>query len=259
MQGYLELCGDNGMDDNKLLRYSRQIMLPEIDVSGQEKINTASVAIIGLGGLGCPVAMYLAASGVGRLTLVDDDDVELSNLQRQIAHFEDSVGISKVVAAGRTVNRLNSQTEVSTVQLRVVRPKLAELLDTVDVVVDATDNFSTRFTINEVARELNLPLVSGAAIRMEGQVMVFDSRIPEGPCYRCLYPDIPTSSQNCAENGVFAPLVGIIGSLQALETLKVICELAQDSIGWVHYFDAKRMEWRKLRLKRNSLCPECGT
>lgn len=259
MEEYLESFGGNGMDDNKLLRYSRQIMLPEIDVSGQEKINAASVAIIGLGGLGCPVAMYLAASGVGRLTLVDDDDVELSNLQRQIAHFEDSVGISKVVAAGRTVNRLNSQTEVSTVQLRVDRAKLSELLPSVDVVVDATDNFSTRFKINEVSRALKLPLVSGAAIRMEGQVMVFDPRVPEGPCYRCLYPDVPTISQNCAENGVFAPLVGIIGSLQALETLKVICELTQDSIGCVHYFDAKRMEWRKLRLERNSLCPECGT
>lgn len=233
-------------------------MLPDIDVLGQERINAASVAIVGLGGLGCPVAMYLAAAGVGRLTLVDDDIVELSNLQRQIAHTEDSIGDAKVVAAGRTVNRLNSHTTVSTVQSRVDRPKLLALLSTVDVVVDATDNFATRFTINEVSRALNVPLVSGAAIRMEGQVVVFDSRIPDGPCYRCLYPDVPITSQNCAENGVFAPLVGIIGSLQALETLKVICELTHDSIGWVHYFDAKRMEWRKLRLKRNSLCPECG-
>ncbi|MYD44799.1 MAG: HesA/MoeB/ThiF family protein [Gammaproteobacteria bacterium] len=247
------------MDDKQLLRYSRQIMLPEIDVLGQEKINSSHVAIVGLGGLGCPVAMYLAASGVGKLTLVDDDLVELSNLQRQIAHTEDSIGVAKVDAARRTIRGLNSQTKVTTVQMRVDAIELEHLLTDVEVVVDATDNFEVRFAINEVSRKFNLPLVSGAAIRMEGQVIVLDPRNAESPCYRCLYPSASTEPQNCAENGVFAPLVGVIGALQALETLKVICELTQDSIGWVHYFDAKRMAWRKLGLKRNPSCIECGT
>ena len=246
------------MDDKELLRYSRQIMLQEIDVFGQEKINSSHVAIIGLGGLGCPVAMYLAASGVGQLTLVDDDLVELSNLQRQIAHTEDSIGDAKVDAARRTIRGLNSQTKVTTVQKRVDSIELENLLTDVEVIVDATDNFEVRFAINEVSRKFNLPLVSGAAIRMEGQVMVLDPRKAESPCYRCLYPTPSTEPLNCAENGVFAPLVGVIGALQALETLKVICELSHDSIGWVHYFDAKRMEWRKLGLKRNPSCPECG-
>ena len=246
------------MDDNQLLRYSRQIMLPEIDVSGQEKINSSHVAIIGLGGLGCPVAMYLAASGVGQLTLVDDDLVELSNLQRQIAHTEVSIGDAKVDAALRAIRGLNSQTKVTTVKEHVDAIVLEEVLTDVEVIVDATDNFEVRFAINEVSQKFNLPLISGAAIRMEGQVMVLDPRNAESPCYRCLHPTPSTEPQNCAENGVFAPLVGVIGSLQALETLKVICDLTQDSIGWVHYFDAKRIDFRKLRLKRNPACPECG-
>lgn len=246
------------MDDKQLLRYSRQILLPEIDVLGQERINAASVAIVGLGGLGCPVAMYLAAAGVGRLTLIDDDVVELSNLQRQIAHTEDSIGEAKVDAARRTIRRINSQTAVTSIQRRVDTVELETLLTDIEVIVDATDNFETRFAINEASRNLNLPLVSGAAIRMEGQVMVLDPRRVESPCYRCLYPAASTEPQNCAESGVFAPLVGVIGALQALETLKVVCELTQNSIGWVQYFDAKRMEWRKLRLKRNPSCPECG-
>ncbi|MCY3541353.1 MAG: molybdopterin-synthase adenylyltransferase MoeB [Gammaproteobacteria bacterium] len=245
------------MEDKQLLRYSRQIMLPEIDVLGQEKINSSHVVIVGLGGLGCPVAMYLAASGVGQLTLVDDDIVELSNLQRQIAHTEDSIGDAKVDAARRAIRGINSQTRVTAVQKRVDSIELETLLTDVEVIVDATDNFEVRFALNAASRKFNLPLVSGAAIRMEGQVMVLDPRNTESPCYRCLYPSPSTEPQNCAENGVFAPLVGVIGALQALETLKVICELSHDSIGWVHYFDAKRMEWRKLGLKRNPLCPEC--
>ena len=255
---FRESYGDNGVEDSQLLRYSRHIMLPEIDISGQEKINAAHVLIVGLGGLGCPVAMYLAASGVGHLTLVDDDDVELSNLQRQIAHTEESIGSAKVDAAGRSVARLNSRTRVTAVHIRVDVHKLHKLAADVDVIVDATDNFSSRRIVNEVARKLKIPLVSGAAIRMEGQVLVMDPNLPESPCYCCLYPEESTESQNCAENGVLAPLVGVIGSLQALETLKVICELTQDSIGWVHYLDAKRMDWRKLRLKRNPRCPLCG-
>lgn len=246
------------MDDKQLLRFSRQILLPEIDVLGQERINAANVAIVGLGGLGCPVAMYLAAAGVKQLTLIDDDVVELSNLQRQIAHTEDSIGEAKVDAARRTIHRINSQTVVTSVQRRVDSIELETLLTDIEVIVDATDNFETRFAINEASRNLSLPLVSGAAIRLEGQVIVLDPRKAESPCYRCLYPAPSTESQNCAESGVFAPLVGVIGALQALETLKVVCELTQDSIGWVHYFDAKRMEWRKLRLKRNPSCPECG-
>lgn len=247
------------VNDDQLLRYSRQIMLPEIDVAGQEKVLASKVAIIGLGGLGSPAALYLAAAGVGHLTLVDDDIVDASNLQRQIAHNEASLNARKVDSASRSIAKINSQTSVTRCHERLSTRDLCSLSSQVDVLVDGTDNFATRHQINEASLATSTPLVSGAAIRMEGQIAVFDPRERDSPCYRCLYPEGSAETLNCAENGVLAPLVGIVGSVQAMETLKLICGFRESSAGWVFYVDAKRMEWRKLRLHKNASCPFCNS
>lgn len=246
------------VNDSDLLRYSRQIMLPEIEIAGQEKILASHVAIVGLGGLGSPVALYLAAAGVGHLTLIDDDVVDATNLQRQIAHSESSLSQRKVDSAAQTISKINSTTNVTRCHERLSSEGLCGVARTVDVLVDGTDNFATRYQVNEASLATGTPLVSGAAIRMEGQVAVFDPREESSPCYRCLYQDGSSESLNCAENGVVAPLVGIVGSVQAMETLKLLCEFQESSVGWVHYVDAKRMEWRKLRLQKNSSCPSCN-
>lgn len=246
------------MNDDELLRYSRQIMLPEVEIEGQERILAAHVAIVGLGGLGSPVALYLAAAGIGHLTLIDDDVVDASNLQRQIAHYEDSLDESKVDSAARAISNINSATQVTRCNERLATEELCDVARRVDVLVDGTDNFATRYQVNEASLATRTPLVSGAAIRMEGQVAVFDPRIDSSPCYRCLYQDGSSEDLNCAENGVVAPLVGIIGSVQAMETLKLICELQESSVGWVHYLDAKRMDWRKLKLNKSPTCPSCS-
>lgn len=247
------------MNDEQLLRYSRHIMLPEIEIDGQDKLIDAKVAVIGLGGLGSPIAMYLASSGIGQLTLVDDDEVDQSNLQRQIAHGETDIGHAKVESARVSIDRLNSATEVSTVNRRLDSQEMLELCGEMDVVVDATDNFSTRYVINEACLTSETPLVSGAAIRMEGQISVFDFRDSDSPCYRCLYRDGADEELNCAQNGVVAPLVGVVGCIQAMETLKVVAGFGETLAGWVLYFDAKRMEWRKFKLNKNPSCPSCGS
>lgn len=249
---------DRKVNDNELLRYSRQIMLPEVEIEGQEKILAAHVAIVGLGGLGSPVALYLAAAGVGHLTLIDDDVVDASNLQRQIAHYEDSLNESKVDSAARAISNINSATQISRCYERLTTKDLCNVASRADVLVDGTDNFASRYQVNEASLSTRTPLVSGAAIRMEGQIAVFDPREDSSPCYRCLYRDGSSEDLNCAENGVVAPLVGIVGSVQAMETMKLICGFSESSVGWVHYLDAKRMEWRKLRLKKNSKCPSCS-
>jgi adenylyltransferase/sulfurtransferase len=246
------------MNDNQLLRYSRQIMLPEMDVSGQEALLKASALIVGLGGLGAPAALYLAAAGVGRLTLVDHDEVELSNLQRQIIHQHDAVGARKVDSAARTLAALNPEVAVACHHGMLGDADLAEQVAAVDVVLDATDNFRTRYQLNEACSRAGVPLVSGAAIRWEGQVAVFDPRRPDSPCYRCLYEHGDDAALNCAENGVIAPLVGIIGTLQALEAIKLLTGVGETLTGYVLYFDAKRSDWRKLRLPKNPTCPTCG-
>ena len=246
------------MNDNELLRYSRQIMLPDIEIEGQQKLLDARVAVIGVGGLGCPVALYLSAAGVGHLDLVDFDVVDASNLQRQIAHEEASIGERKVLSAKRTISRLNPATTVTTIDEQVSLKRLCSIAESVDVLVDGTDNFSTRYEVNKASIATKTPLVSGAAIRMEGQVGVFDPRVPDSPCYCCLYSNGVSEPLNCAENGVVAPLVGIIGSMQAMETIKLICGFPDSSSGWVLYFDAKRMDWRKLRLRKNPQCSACS-
>ena len=245
------------MNDEQLLRYSRQVMLPQIDVAGQEKLLTSRVLIIGMGGLGSPVAMYLATAGVGQLILVDDDTVELSNLQRQIAHGTPDIGLSKVESAKQTLLNLNPDIKITTYAERLSDKKLANEIKLADVVIDGTDNFSTRFAINKSCVENNTTLVSGAAIRMEGQVSVFN-KTPDSPCYNCLYKDEGELDTSCSTNGVLSPVVGIIGSIQATEVLKVILDIGECLDGKLLMLDALHMELRTLKLKKDPLCPTCS-
>ena len=246
------------MDDDQLLRYSRQIMLPEVDVAGQEKLLAATALVVGLGGLGSPAAMYLATAGIGRLILTDDDVVDLSNLQRQIVHSQDTIGQSKVASAAATLKAINPDVSLELVPERLAGPVLAETVSRSTIVVDGTDNFESRFAMNAACIDAGVPLVSGAAIRWEGQVAVFDSRDPESPCYRCLYSEGDSAALNCSENGVISPLVGIIGTVQAMEVIKLLTGVGEPLTGYVLYLDAKRMEWRKLRLPKTPDCPVCG-
>ncbi len=247
------------MTDEELLRYSRQIMLPEVDIEGQEKICAGRVGIIGLGGLGAPAAIYLASSGVGSLVLVDDDEVEISNLQRQIIHTEDSLNTSKVASGKATIKKLNSLTHIDIVDRRLKEEEMVDLASRVDVILDATDNFETRYALNRACLRAKTPLVSGAAIRMEGQISVFDSRRSDSPCYQCLYRDGLDEALNCAENGVLAPMVGIIGTMQAMEVLKLLGEFGDPLIGKVIYFDAKSMQIRSFKLNKDENCLACGS
>lgn len=243
------------MNDEQLLRYSRQIMLPQIDVAGQERLLAAHVLIVGLGGLGSPAALYLAAAGVGRLSLADDDQVDLSNLQRQIVHGHDDLGVAKVRSAARSIGAINPDTTLDLIETRMDGAHLMERVADADLVLDASDNFDTRYQLNDACFGAGVPLVSGAAIRMEGQISVFDPRVEASPCYRCLYPEADDDSAlNCSENGVAAPLVGIIGSMQAMEALKVITGIGDALVGKVLYLDASRMEWQSLNLSRRPGC-----
>lgn len=246
------------MNDEQLLRYSRQIMLPAIDVEGQTKILSSTVLIIGLGGLGSPVAMYLASAGVGKLILCDDDKVDLSNLQRQIAHHTSDIGLPKTQSAKKTVLELNPEISVDTVDKRLNRNELSEYILSSDVVVDASDNFETRFLLNEVCVQLKKPLVSGAAIRMEGQISVFNNKSPHEPCYRCLYRDGEEIAESCSESGVLSPIVGIIGSIQALETLKILTNVGNILSGRLLVFDGMTIEWREIKLRKDPKCPVCS-
>jgi adenylyltransferase/sulfurtransferase len=245
------------MDDERLLRYSRQILLPEIGIEGQERLAAASALVIGLGGLGSPVAMYLAAAGIGRLELVDDDRVDLSNLQRQILHGNDAVGEAKTTSAQRTLARLNPDTRIDLRRERLEPAALAEAGGRADVVLDCSDNFATRFAINAACRDRGRALVSGAAIRWEGQVSVFAGRAG-APCYRCLYDTEGREDESCSNNGVVAPVVGIIGSVQALEAVKLLCGVGESLDGRLLLLDGLRMRWRELRLKPDPACPVCG-
>lgn len=246
------------MNDDQLLRYSRQLMLPRFDVAGQEKLLQSSVLIVGLGGLGCPAAMYLAAAGVGQLTLVDHDKVDMSNLQRQIAHTTASIGQFKVDSAQAALLALNPTIKITVIRNQLQGAELTALVARHDVVLDCTDNFATRFALNAACVEHKVPLVSGAAIRLEAQISVFDARRAESPCYRCLYGEDEESDMSCAQNGVIAPLVGIIGSLQALEAMKLISGLGETLVGRLLLLDATWMQWRELKLKKNPDCPVCG-
>jgi len=245
------------MNDDQLLRYSRQILLPQIDIVGQQKILDSHVLIIGLGGLGSPVAMYLAAAGVGHLVLVDDDRVEISNLQRQIIHTESDIDRQKVESAAASVKDINSNCKVETIATRLDKQALIIAVEQADVVVDCSDNFATRFLLNEVTQASKIPLVSGAAIRMEGQVTVYDSRQSGSACYRCIYQDEGELQQTCSESGVLSPLLGILGSMQAVETIKLITGIGETLAGRLMIFDALSMSWQEMKLRQDPSCPVC--
>ena len=250
---------DQVMDDNQLLRYSRHILLPEIGIDGQQKLLGAHVLLIGAGGLGAPVALYLAASGVGRISICDHDVVDLTNLQRQIVHFTDSIGKPKVESARATLARINPEVVVEAIAERVEGPRLEQLVAAADVVVDATDNFATRHAINRACVRFHKPLVSGAAVRFDGQIAVFDLRRADSPCYHCLFPESgDLEEMRCAVMGVFAPLVGVIGAMQAAEALKLLMGIGRDLTGRLLLLDALTMEWRSVRLKKDSRCSVCG-
>lgn len=246
------------MDDQQLLRYSRQIMLPQVDYAGQRRLAAGHALVIGAGGLGSPVALYLAAAGVGRLTLVDFDTVDLSNLQRQILHGTADIGRPKVTSAADHLARLNPLVEVVQVNDRLEADALAERIAAADVVVDASDNFATRFALNAACHAARRPLVSGAAIRFEGQVTVFDPRRADSPCYRCLYREEGELEERCSEAGIFTPVVGIIGSIQATEALKLLLGIGEPLVGRLMLLDATTMEWRSVRLRKDPSCPVCS-
>lgn len=247
------------MQDDLLLRYSRHIMLPQVEYAGQEKLTQSHALIIGAGGLGAPVAMYLAAAGVGTLTICDFDHVDLTNLQRQIIHTTAAVGQNKALSAQATIASLNPEVKVNVETTRLNDDALAARVVEADVVIDCSDNFATRYLLNQLCFSHKTPLVSGAAIRFEGQLSVFDFRHDESPCYHCLYPDVgDDQALRCADNGVFAPLVGMIGTAQAAEAIKVLLNIGQTMQGRLLLLDALSAEWRTIRLKKDPSCTVCA-
>jgi molybdopterin/thiamine biosynthesis adenylyltransferase len=247
------------MDDRALQRYSRHIMLAPIDLDGQQRLLDSHVLVVGAGGLGAPALMYLASAGVGRLTVCDGDEVDLTNLQRQIVHREATIGVNKAESAARTLRELNSDCRVRTLPRRVGRPELLELAAEADVVVDASDNFATRRAINAACVQLARPLVSGAAVRFSGHVAVFDLRRADGPCYACFLPeDAAQTEDRCATLGVFAPLTGIIGCMQAAETIRLIALATPPPQGEVVLFDALEMQTQRIEIAADPECPVCA-
>ncbi|MDP1558697.1 MAG: molybdopterin-synthase adenylyltransferase MoeB [Nitrosomonas sp.] len=248
------------MEDSQLLRYSRHILLPQIDIQGQETLLRSCVLIIGAGGLGSPAAMYLAASGIGKLTICDNDTVDLTNLQRQIIHSTDSVGTPKTHSAKKTLAGINPEVNVVTLTEYVNDNKLLQLVAEADVVIDASDNFTTRHNVNKVCAIQKKPLVSGAVVRFDGQITVFDLRHNNSPCYHCLFPiEGDNEDMHCAAMGVFSPLVGIIGCIQAAETLKILLGIGKTLNGRLILLDGLTMKWRSIRLNKDSSCRVCGT
>ncbi len=245
------------LNDEQLLQYSRQIMLPQFDVSGQERLLNASALIVGLGGLGSPVAMYLAVAGVGKLILADYDEVDLSNLQRQIIHTRSQIGNRKTSSAQDMLQQLNPECQVQLIHECMDDQALDEIMSSSDVVVDCTDNFSSRFAINRASIRHEVPLVSGSAIRWEGQVSVFNDR-PGAPCYHCLYGDSGELDSSCSANGILAPVAGIIGSLQATEAIKLLSGAGEVLSGRLLLVDALEMQLRSLKLRADPHCPACG-
>jgi len=246
------------MKDEQLLRYSRQIMLPEIDAQGQLSLAEATVLIIGLGGLGSPASIYLAAAGVGHLILVDFDTVDLSNLQRQIVHRTNDIDRLKVESARDHLLELNPGVKLTLIDHALELEDLLHHTNSADVVIDASDNFQTRFAINEASVRTRTPLVSGAAIRFEAQISVFDPGNNTSPCYRCLYGDGASVDETCTANGVMAPLLGIVGSIQAAEAMKIIMKIGRTLVGRLLLLDVMTMEWHSAKLPKDPNCPVCG-
>lgn len=247
------------MNDDQLLRYSRHILLPQVGYEGQDKLVNSHVLIVGAGGLGSPAALYSAAGGVGMLTICDFDNVDLTNLQRQIIHTTPSVGTNKAISAQQTLFEINPSIVVNTITRKSSEEEFAELVNLADVVMDCSDNFATRYTLNRLCVRLRKPLVSGAAIGFEGQITVFDMRSDSSPCYYCLYPDAGEDAEmRCADNGVFAPLVGMIGTTQAAEAMKLLIGIGETLQGRLLLLDALSMEWRYIKLPKDPQCPVCS-
>ncbi|EDM46198.1 HesA/MoeB/ThiF family protein [Marinobacter algicola] len=247
------------LNDEELLRYSRQILMPTFDISGQTKLKSARVLVVGAGGLGCPVALYLGAAGVGHLTLVDNDLIEIANLQRQIAFEQADLGESKAEHLADRVRRINPDVSVTTLNECLEGDELQRQVNSATLVVDCTDNFNTRFALNRACVAARVPLVSGAAIRGEGQLSVYDVRDDNSPCYHCLYPEQGNEDLTCSEAGVIGPLVGMIGASQAMEAVKVITGVGKPLVGRLLILDAWQMEWREMKLSRDPSCPVCSS
>ena len=246
------------LDDQQLERFSRQLLVGGFDVAGQERLLSASVLVAGLGGLGSPVALYLAAAGVGRLVLADGDRVDRSNLQRQVAHGETDIGSNKADSAAAAVRALNSDCHCEVVDAYLTDATLAGLMDGVDLVVDATDNYAARFLLNRACIAARVPLVFAAAVRTEGQLAVFDP-VRGGPCYRCLYPEESTSGlAACSDSGVLAPVVGVMGSLQAMEAVKILSGCGEPLVGCLLMFDLLGMQVSRLKVPERADCPDCA-
>jgi molybdopterin-synthase adenylyltransferase len=247
------------MNDEQLLRYSRHILLEEIGVEGQEKLLASHALVIGAGGLGSPVALYLGTAGVGQISLIDNDVVDDTNLQRQIAHNRARIGMNKAQSAREGIAAINAQVQVNCIMQRADAELLNELVAQADVVIDCCDNFATRHAVNAACVAHRKPLVSGAAIRFDGQISVFDLRSASNPCYACLFPpDNSREETRCAVMGVFAPLVGIIGSMQAAEALKILTGAGSSLAGRLQMLDGRSMEWNEVRFPKNPQCPVCG-
>ena len=246
------------MDDTELLRYSRHILLPEVGIDGQENILAAHALVVGAGGLGSPVALYLASAGVGTVTLCDADAVDLTNLQRQIAHDTTTIGLAKVESARRRIGAINPAVTVRALVQRVDEEKLGDLVEAASIVVDCTDNFATRHAINRACVAAAKPLVSGAALRFDGQLAVFDVRRDESPCYNCLFGEGEEIEETrCAVMGVFAPLVGVVGAMQAVEALKLLAGCGEPAVGKLFLYDGLNAEWKTLRIRRDPKCTVC--
>ena len=248
------------MNDEQLLRYSRHILLDELGIEGQEKLLASHAVVIGAGGLGSPVALYLASAGVGRITLIDHDQVDATNLQRQIAHNLERVGSPKAESARTAMHAINPEVRIDALVRRADDALLDGLLPTAQLVLDCTDNFATRHLINRACVRHRVPLVSGAAIRFDGQLSVYDPRDASSPCYACVFPETDGLEETrCATMGVFAPLVGIIGTLQAAEALKVLCGMGSRLVGKLMMLDGRGMDFHTIGLGRNPDCPVCGS
>ena len=246
------------MNDHELLRYSKQIMLPQIDIEGQQKINDSKMLIIGMGGLGSPTALYLAATGVGHIIIADFDQVELSNLQRQIIHSTSDIGDDKVNSAKSKLLELNPNITVTVANEIMHSDNLASLIQDVDIVLDGTDNFESRFEINKACVEHHKPLISAAVIRFEGQISVFKGYEVDQPCYQCLYSEDGNGRESCVENGVLAPVAGLVGTIQALQAIKVLLGLGEQLCGELLLIDGLDLSFRKVKITKDSECSICG-
>lgn len=247
------------MKDDDLKRYSRHILLSEVDYNGQQKLLSSHVLIIGAGGLGSPASIYLAASGIGKITICDYDDVDVSNLQRQILHQDYSINQNKAISARNFLNKVNPNIKIIAVKEKLNAEQVTDLVKDVDVILDCSDNFQTRYSLNKIACSQKIPLVSGAAIKFDGQICVFDFQDNTTPCYQCLFPDSSTDEElRCSDHGVLSPVVGVIGTIQAVETIKLLLNIGGSSRGKLLIYDAKNMHWSEMYFKKDPQCVICA-